>query len=80
MQNAYVFNMDVFAMIFAVFMIVAAVGATIAVGMLAGTLWGALLFAALLWVVYRAFTHQSGPTRSMSRRTVNAFQGPLADD
>ena len=80
MRNVYALSMDVFAMILAVFMIVAALGATIAIGVMAGTLWGALLFAALLWAIYRAFTHQSGPTRPMSRRTVSAFQEPLADD
>lgn len=67
-------------MIFAILMIAAAVAATILVGMFAGGLWAALAFAALLVVIYRAATHQSGLTRPMKRDTVNAFQRPLADD
>jgi hypothetical protein len=72
--------MEIFAMIFAIFMIAAAVAATILVGMLAGGLWGALAFAVLLVVTYRAMTHQSGPTRPMKRDQLNAFQRPLSDD
>ena len=72
--------MEVFAMIFAIFMIAAAVAATILVGMFAGGIWGALAFAALLVVIYRAMTHQSGPTRPMKRDQLNAFQRPLSDD
>lgn len=67
-------------MIFAIFMIAAAVAATILVGMFAGGIWGALAFAALLVMIYRAMTHQSGPTRPMKRDQLNAFQRPLSDD
>ncbi|MFV0384874.1 hypothetical protein [Paracoccus sp. (in: a-proteobacteria)] len=65
-------------MIFAIFMIAAAVAATILVGMFAGSLWGALAFALLLVVTYRVMTHQGGPTRPMQRDQLNAFQRPLA--
>ncbi|MBR9651925.1 hypothetical protein IT775_12415 [Thalassobius aquimarinus] len=67
-------------MIFAVVMIAAAVAATILVGMFAGGIWGALAFAALLVLAYRAMTHQSGPTRRLHRDEANAFQKPLSDD
>lgn len=67
-------------MIFAIFMVAAAVAATIFVGMFAGWFWGALAFAGLLVVTYRAMAHQSGSTRPMQRDQLNAFQGPLADD
>lgn len=73
-------GMDIFATIFAVFMIAAAVAATILVGMFAGGIWGALAFAALLWCVYRAFTHQTGTDRPPRHDQLNAFQQPLADD
>lgn len=67
-------------MIFAILMIAAAVAATILVGMFAGGVWGALAFAALLVLAYRAMTHQSGPTRRMRRDQLNAFQRPMSDD
>ncbi len=67
-------------MIFAIFMIAAAVAATILVGMLAGGLWGALAFATLLVVTYRAMTHRSGPTLPLKRDQMNAFQHSLFDD
>lgn len=67
-------------MIFAVFMIAAAVAATIVIGMFAGGIWGALAFAALLVLVYRAMTYESGRPRPMRREQLNAFQRPLADD
>ena len=67
-------------MIFAILMIAAAVAATILVGMFAGGVWGALAFAALLVLAYRAMTHQSGPTRGIHRDQLNAFQRPLSDD
>ena len=67
-------------MIFAIFMIAAAVAATILVGMFAGGLWGALAFGALLVVTHRAMTHQSGPNRPMNRDQLNAFQRPMSDD
>lgn len=67
-------------MIFAIFMIAAAIAATIFVGMFAGGIWGALAFAALLVVTYRAVTHQTGQTRSMKRNQLNALQRPLSDD
>jgi len=72
--------MEVFAMIFAIFMIAAAVAATILVGVFAGGLWGALAFAALLVATYRAMTHQSGPSRPLKRDQLNAFQRPISDD
>ncbi len=67
-------------MIFAIFVIAAAVVATIFVGMLAGGIWGALIFAALLMLTYRAMAHQSGSTSPMKRDQLNAFQRPLSDD
>lgn len=73
-------GMEIFAMIFAIFMIAAAVAATIFVGMFAGGVWGALAFAALLIVIYRAMTHQSGSSRPLRRDELNAFQRPLSDD
>ena len=66
-------------MIFAIFMIAAAVAATIFVGMFGGGLWGALAFSALLILIYRAFTDQSAPTRSLKSNQLNAFQQPLAE-
>lgn len=67
-------------MIFAVLMIAAAVAATITLGIYAGGLWGAGAFALLLFTLYRAFTHQSGPNRSNGKGTLNAFQAPSAED
>lgn len=61
-------------------MIAAAVAATILVGVVAGGVWGAMAFAALLLLAYLAMTHQSGPTRRMKRNQLNAFQQSLADD
>ncbi|TDE34114.1 hypothetical protein [Antarcticimicrobium sediminis] len=72
--------MEIFAMIFTVLMIAAAVTATILVGMFVGGIWGALAFAAMLVLTYRAMTHQSGATRPMRRDQLNAFQRPLSDD
>jgi len=63
-------------MIFAILLIAAAAAATI----LVGGIWGALVFAALLVVTYRAMTYQTGPTRPMKRDQLNAFQRPLSDD
>lgn len=67
-------------MIFAIFVIAAAMAATILVGVFAGGIWGAGLFALLLYALFRAFTHQSGPDRPRSRDTLNAFQQPLSED
>lgn len=67
-------------MIFAVLMIAAAFAATVILGVYAGGIWGAGAFALLLFILYRAFTHQSGPDRSNDRGTLNAFQQPLSDD
>lgn len=67
-------------MIFATLMIAAALAATVVLGVYAGGIWGAGAFALLLFVLYRAFTHQSGPDRPTDRETLNAFQQPLADD
>jgi hypothetical protein len=72
--------MDIFAMIFAILMIAAAIAATVALGIYAGGIWGAGAFALLLFILYRACTHQSGPDRSNDRDTLNAFQQSLADD
>jgi len=72
--------MDVFAMIFAILMIAAAIAATVVLGVYAGGLWGAGAFALLLVALYRACIHQSGPDRKRGRDTLNAFQQPLADD
>lgn len=67
-------------MIFAVFMIAAAICATVLLGVYADGIWGAGAFAVLLWTLYRAFTHQSGPDRKSDQDTLNAFQQPLSDD
>ena len=72
--------MDIFAMIFAVLMIAAAIAATVFLAVFAVGIWGALAFAALLILMYRAFTHQSGPDRPMRRESLNAFQRPLSED
>ncbi|MBB5515757.1 hypothetical protein FHS89_001777 [Rubricella aquisinus] len=72
--------MDIFSMIFAIVMLTAAVAAAILVGFVAGGMWGGVLFAAVLWLAYRAATHQSGPSRALRREALNAFQRPLADD
>ena len=73
-------SMDIFAIIFAVFMIAAAVAATLIVGLYAGGWIGALAFAGLLILIYRAFTYQAGEDRSLWSSRLNAFQQPLADD
>jgi len=67
-------------MIFAVLMIAAAIAATVIIGVYAGGIWGAGAFALLLFILYRAFTHQSGPDRPADRDALNAFQQPLSDD
>lgn len=68
-------------MIFAIVMIAAAIAATVLLGVYAGGVWGAGAFALLLFILYRAFTHQSGPDRAANDRdTLNAFQQSLADD
>lgn len=66
-------------MIFAILAIAAAVAATILVGMVSGGVWGALAFAALLALAYRAFTYQSGPNPRARSDQLNAFQQPLAE-
>jgi hypothetical protein len=72
--------MEIFAIIFAVLMIGAAIAATVILGIFAGGIWGAGAFALLLFALYRAVTHQSGPGQTNSRDSLNAFQQPLADD
>lgn len=67
-------------MIFAVLMIAAAIAATVFIGVFAIGIWGALAFAALLFALYRAATHQTGPDRPMDRGRLNAFQRPLSED
>lgn len=66
-------------MFFAVFMVAAAIAATVVVGVFAGSIWGALAFAALLWALYKLGTHQTGPDR-MASDSLMAFQQSLADD
>jgi hypothetical protein len=79
-ENAYIGGMEVFSMIFAVTMLALAFAATAILGVFAGVMWGAGAFALLLFILYRTFTHQSGPNRMNDRDTLNAFQNPLADD
>ena len=67
-------------MIFAVFMIAAAVAATILIGIIAGNIWGALAFAGLALGIYRAMTYQSTSVSAMTHDQLNAFQRPLSDD
>lgn len=67
-------------MIFAVVMIAAAIAATAILGVYAGWIWGAGSFALLLFILYRASTHQSGPDQTNDRDALNAFQHPLSDD
>ncbi|MDA7827176.1 hypothetical protein N9A67_03000 [Rhodobacteraceae bacterium] len=67
-------------MFFAIFMIVAAIAATILVGIFAGGVWGVMAFAAVILVIYRIFTHVSGPNRPLKRNALNAFQRALSDD
>lgn len=67
-------------MIFAVLMIGVATAATVILGIYAGGIWGAGVFALLLFILYRAFTHQSGPDQLSDQGTLNAFQQSLADD
>ncbi|WP_142835378.1 hypothetical protein [Palleronia caenipelagi] len=61
-------------MIFAVLLIAAAIAATVFVGVMGGGIWGALGFAALLILAYRALTYDSSPSRSGPRHGYNAFQ------
>ncbi|MCG3266121.1 hypothetical protein [Yoonia sp. I 8.24] len=72
--------MDIFAMIFAVFMIGLALTATAMIGVYAGGMWGAGAFALLIYALYRTATHQSGPDHMRNRDTLNAFQQPMSDD
>ena len=71
--------MDIFAMIFAVFMIAAAIAATVIMGVFVG-FWGALAFGILLVGIYKAFTYESGQERPLRRDELNAFQSPLSDE
>ncbi|WP_050672540.1 hypothetical protein [Phaeobacter italicus] len=73
-------RMDVFAVIFALVMLAAAVAATIAIGIYAGGIWGALAFAAVLFGLYKAFSHQTGPSRPLRGKELNAFQKALSED
>lgn len=72
--------MEIFSIIFAVLMIAAAIAATIFVGLFAGGFWGALAFAAVIVLIYRAMTHETGRGRRLRRDNLNAFQRPLSDD
>ncbi|KEP69660.1 hypothetical protein DL1_03360 [Thioclava dalianensis] len=71
--------MESLAMIFTALMIAAALAATILIGLFAVGLWGALAFAGLLILLYRAVTHRSAPLGPMRRDQLNAFQRPLSD-
>lgn len=71
--------MEIFAMIFAIFMIAAAIAATILIGVYAGGIWAAVIFAGGLIALYRIFTYSSGET-AMLRDELNAYQRPLSDD
>lgn len=66
-------------MIFAIFMIAAAVAATVFMWMFGGGIVAAVVFAGLLVLTYKALTYQSGPTRRAKPDQLNAFQQPLAD-
>lgn len=66
-------------MIFAVFMIAAAIAATILIGIYAGGIWSAMIFAAVLYALYRMFTYSSSENR-LKRDELNALQRPLSDD
>lgn len=61
-------------MIFAILMIAAAIAATFLVGLVAGSFWAALAFAALMIGLYRATVHHSGPADDGPRHGHNAFQ------
>lgn len=71
--------MEIFAMIFAVFMIAAAVGLTAIIGWSTG-FWGGLAFAVFLVILYRAATYQSVPDRRGPHHGCNAFQRWISDD
>jgi hypothetical protein len=72
--------MEIFAMIFAVFMIAVAIVVIVAFGFFVGSIWAALAFAALLVFLYRVMTNPRGPTGDMKRDQLSAFQRPLSDD
>lgn len=64
-------------MIFAALMIAAAIAATVIIGVYAVGFCGALAFAALLFVIYRAATQRTGLAKPMNSDSLNAFQRPL---
>jgi hypothetical protein len=72
--------MGIFSMLFAIFMIAAAIATTVILGIYAGVLWGAGAFALLAFTLHRACTRQSAPAQITDRKTLNAFQQPLAKD
>ncbi len=67
-------------MLFAVLMVAALISAAIAFGVFIAGIWGGIAFAVVPIVLFKAFTHQSGPDRPSSRDQFNAFQGSLSDD
>ncbi|MBT9383335.1 hypothetical protein KM176_05640 [Pseudooceanicola sp. CBS1P-1] len=71
--------MEIFAMVFAVIMIALACGAVALVWFVSGWL-GGLVFALMLFGVYRLATRDSGQPRPLKRDRLNAFQHPLSDD
>lgn len=66
-------------MIFALFMIIAALALALILFVFGG-FWTALIFIAALITIYRIFAHDSGSDHTSSRNTLNAFQEPLSDD
>ena len=73
-------GMDIFAMFFAIAMVFAAIAATAIMWVFAGGIWAAAGFALFLFILYLAFTYQSGPDSTDNRGLFNAFQQPLSDD
>jgi hypothetical protein len=71
--------MELFAMIYAIFIIAVLTTATFVLGVYAGRIWGAGVFALLLLILCQYCFHQSGPNRSNGRDTPDAFQQSLAD-
>ncbi len=42
--------------------------------------WQAIVFALILWLIYRAATYDSAPNVRISRSELNAFQQSMGDD
>ena len=73
-------SMDIFAMFFAIIMVFAAIAATAFMWVFAGGFWAAAGFALFLFILYLAFTYQSGPYSTDNRGLFNAFQQPPPDN